>query len=391
MMGRSLRTQLVFAMSLCVAATVVIAFSIATMLMQRQDEQFLRSLSPAAISIRADLAAGRPVDANPATVELLSAWQTSYGDVKIVDDGILAAIALASIAFGVAIALALATTLSKPLHGISVAARRVADGDLSARASPVRGTVGETARLIDDFNTMAAAVEQLQRQMIESSAAIAHELRTPVAVLRGRLEAMRQGLFVIDEPSIIVLIPQVELLGRIIEDLAIVSLSASGQLRVRPALVDLAVLMDELLPSIEPEMLAARIAVERQLKPSWVYADPDRIKQAVFALLDNARRHAADGQQVTLQTGIRNAAAFVSVTDAGPGLPAEARERMFEPFWRYDPSRSRDRGGSGLGLSVVASIASAHGGAVTATLGTGGGLIVEITLSAVDPPAPNTA
>jgi len=280
----------------------------------------------------------------------------------------------------VAIALALATKLTKPLHGISIAARRVAGGDLSARASHVRGAVGETARLIDDFNTMAASVEQLQRQMIDSSAAIAHELRTPVAVLKGRLEAMHHGIFTIDAPSVTALIPQVDLLGRIIEDLAIVSLSASGQLRVRPALVDLSILIADLMPSIEPEMVAAGLTVERQLDACPVNADSDRIKQAVLALLHNARRHAADGGRAIIRTGTRDMTAFVSVSDAGPGLPEDAQARIFEPFWRHDASRSRDHGGSGLGLSVVASIADAHNGSATARSRPGGGLVIEITL-----------
>ena len=152
---------------------------------------------------------------------------------------------------------------------------------------------------------------------------------------------MREGLFPSDPPAIDRLIGQVESLTRIVDDLRIVSLAQAGELRVTPLEIDLAAQVGAILDVIEPGLVAQGMAVERLLRPASAWIDPDRLRQAVLALLNNVAQHAAGGRSVTVETCMMNGTATLRVCDRGPGLPGPALQRIFEPFWRSDMSRSR--------------------------------------------------
>ncbi len=227
---------------------------------------------------------------------------------------------------------------------------------------------------------MASSLERFQRQSVESSAAIAHELRTPLTILQGRLQGMVEGVFETKPRDLEGLIDQVESLSRIVSDLNIVSLAQAGRLSVHQEPVWLEESMASLLHTVMPDLEKAGLIVEADLRPANGFADASRVRQAALVLIENVKRHAAAGGSIRVETGVDDRQAFIRVLDRGPGINPDTVDRMFEPFWRSEASRSRATGGSGLGLSVVASIASAHGGSVSAAPRDGGGAVFELRL-----------
>ncbi|KQQ35985.1 histidine kinase [Duganella sp. Leaf126] len=291
----------------------------------------------------------------------------------------MGAMVILSAAIAVVFATRLTRRLLTPLNSVADAVRRVAHGDLAARALAGDRALGETAALVDDFNSMA---ERLQRTALELNiwnAAIAHELRTPVTILRGRLQGLAEGVFVPDEAQFRSLLGQVENLSRLIDDLRVLSLADSGHLALRRAPVDLARELADLLALLAPGFSAAGSRLTSDLFPGTVVCDIIRVRQVVQALLDNARRYAQPGT-VRVTTVRDGSAVRLQVEDDGPGLGDELAGNVFAAFNRGNDSRSRASGGSGLGLAVVRAIAEAHGGAASYRRNRRGGASFEVVL-----------
>ncbi len=375
-----LRSQLIIAMMICIVTTVSIAIAATVYFINQQRVDYEQSLSPRARKAQAEIDASQiPTDLE-AVREIFAADKRATDESEYLGNLALLTVAFVSILVGSLIAIVLATRIGRPLHSVSTAAKRVALGDLAARANPAVGGAGETVDLIENFNAMAESLQAFQRQSIENSAAIAHELRTPLTILRGRLQGMVEGVFKTERRDLDGLITQVESLTQIVNDLSTVSLAQVGRLHVDFARTDLADELAALVHMITPDLVAAHMAVEVALAPAPARADANRVRQAALALIDNARCHAHRGGVVRIESEVVGDRAVIRVLDRGPGLTDDAAAHVFEPFWRSDASRSRASGGSGLGLSVVSSIAKAHGGSVFAAPREGGGAVFEIHL-----------
>lgn len=364
MRGPSLGIQLASAMVACVVVTVVIAVAAALGLMMVEDGRLEASLSPRASAARAALIQNRIPSDTAAFQELLDAQARNRGRQGEIDRTALVGVALAAATLGGLIAALTAGRLSRQLTLVSEAAGRVAAGDLTARANIPRGSSGEPLILAENFNRMAEALEGFERRFIESSAAIAHELRTPLAILRGRLQGIDEGMFPAGRGEMAGLIGHVDSLGRIVNDLLLVSLGSAGRLDVVLTDVDLGQLIQVLMMEVTADLECEGLEVELDLQPAPVRADPDRVRQAVIALIENVRRHAVEGGSIRIETGKTGGFARLSVLDRGATIPVQHRERVFEPFWQKLDQGPHSTGGHGLGLSVVSSIAKAHGGEV---------------------------
>ncbi|BAI75419.1 two-component sensor histidine kinase (plasmid) [Azospirillum sp. B510] len=277
------------------------------------------------------------------------------------------------------VAMRFATQLIRPLDAVATAARRIATGDLGARATVTKASFSETRQLIEDFNHMAGQLSRAEAEMRAWHAAVAHELRTPLTILRGQLQGYVDGVFVPDTPSLRSLLGQVEGLSRIVDDLKILTLVQTGRLELRLEPIDLAQEAASVAAAIGPMLQLADVTLRLDLGTVVVNADGARVRQALVALLDNVRRHASPGE-VVIETRLTRDHAILRVCDNGPGLPEGAATGIFTPFWRPDESRSRDTGGSGLGLAVVKAIAQAHGGNVRAKPSEPHGATFEIEL-----------
>lgn len=298
-------------------------------------------------------------------------WPTSI-DFLIL--GVLILITLPIAAF---IAVRLARRILKPLESLAQTARRITAGDLTARAAAGDRALGETAALIDDFNTMAQRLQDMAADMALWNATIAHELRTPLTILKGRLQGMIDGIFEPDERSLQGLILQVDGLARLVEDLRTVTLADSGHLELHIKPVRLAAEIAQMAELIVHDLRAGGFRLELDLADPVVEADSTRIRQALLALVTNARRYAVRGT-ITIRLAEADGEIVLGVADEGPGLTPEMETRVFDAFARGDPARSRELGGNGLGLSVVRAIVEAHGGRLRYRATPKGGALFEM-------------
>lgn len=302
-----------------------------------------------------------PDSLTPSGAELL--WMLSVTIVGLM----LAAIAAAK----------LAARILAPLNSVMASVRRVAQGDLAARAIAGDRTLGETAMLVDDFNSMAERLERMTNEMVTWNAAIAHELRTPVTILRGNLQGLADGVFEPSEKQFRSLLSQVEGLGSLIEDLRTVSLADSGHMHLRLQMIDIAKEIRETACLLEPGMHASGFSLQLDLADGPVLCDAARIRQVLLALLENARLYADPGT-IRIETGFTESVFYLRVEDDGPGIPEELASHVFEAFRRGYDARARESSGSGLGLAVVRAIAQAHGGTATCSRAINGGTIFEV-------------
>jgi two-component system, OmpR family, sensor histidine kinase BaeS len=297
-------------------------------------------------------------------------------------DGIaeLAVLVLATTVLGVVVGLAVTRRSTRVIGAVSAAAQRFGGGDLTARSGvPPSSSATEVARLARAFDDMAATVARLETERVASGAAIAHELRNPVAVLRGRLQAVHDGLFVADHDEIDRLLAQTRVLDRAIEDLRTLSLAHAGHLDLRWDEVDLAPMLRRV--AADDARLQIDLAVPERL---IVWADVERLQQAITNLLHNAARHGAG--HVTITARDEPSIVAVDVVDDGPGIdPCEA-DRVSDPFVTI-PTAAVGRGGSGLGLMIVQRIAHAHGGELTLVNEPKRGLRATLSLPHVPPRA----
>jgi two-component system sensor histidine kinase AdeS len=374
-----LATQLTTAMTLVTILTVVVMLGGMLAFYFWSYNQFRSSLSPSAV-LAYDMVEQNRLPAQSDLESLLKAYQGWEAGFELRELVTLIALAGIALLVGIVVGRWLAARISDPVHRVAAAARRVAAGDRTVRVTVTGHGAGETHQMIADFNMMAREMERSEREMRESIAAIAHELRTPLTVLRGRLQGMADGVFEPDAKGIKGLIFQTNALAQIIEDLRTLSLAMSGRLVMRPTMIDLAAEAGQTIDAFSPELANAGIVAERDLKPVRLAADGARLRQILLALLDNARRYAASGALVRVETGSDRNGVFLRVLDRGPGIAANDAERLFQRFWRADDSRSRDSGGTGLGLAVVKAIAEAHGGRACASPRDGGGACFEVRL-----------
>lgn len=301
----------------------------------------------------------------------------------------LAAAPTVAVAMGVALAavlgaLLLSRAVLRPVRAMTLAAKDLGEGDLERRV-PVSGR-DEIAQLGGAFNRMADSLqagEERQRRLIGD---IAHELRTPLANLRGYLEALRDEV-VEPTPELLASLHEEALLQqRIVDDLQDLALAEAGALTYHPTEVDLRELLETGRTAHRAQADAAGVTLELDAPvPVFVTADPDRLRQVVGNLVGNAVRATAAGGSVTLALTPRRELAVVEVRDTGKGIAAQDLPHLFDRFWRADASRGRATGGSGLGLSIARQIVTDHRGTieVRSTVGVG------TTFTVVLPMAPD--
>ncbi|WP_404867984.1 sensor histidine kinase [Kitasatospora griseola] len=279
----------------------------------------------------------------------------------------------------VAVTVAVGLRLSRPLHALTHAARRMADGDLSARVR-VTGR-NEISGLAVAFNAMAerrGELEELRKAMVGD---IAHELRTPLSNIRGWLEAVEDGVATADRALTGSLLEEAMLLQHLVDDLRDLAAADAGELSLYREPVDI----DELLTQVakshgaQAQASGVTLAVGPATAPE-VFADPVRLRQALGNLVSNAVRHTPSGGTVTLRARAENHSVLIDVADTGSGIAAADLPLVFERFWRAERSRSRRSGGSGLGLAIVRKLAELHDGGVEAASTPGAGAVFTVRL-----------
>jgi len=323
-----------------------------------------------------------------------------------------------ALAAALLLGLLLSRQITAPLRRLTMASRRVAAGDFSQRVELRSGD--ELASLAEAFNSMAESLARNEESRKQLLSDIAHELKTPVAIIQGNLEAMIDGVVPATPERLASLREETLLLGRLVTDLRDLSLAEAGRLPLHPEPLDLAELIRGIVSRLGAQAETHGVSLEVKLDEGLpiVTADPARISQVLRNLLDNALRYTPSGGVITVSACVeaplhigsrpRPAAAkplgespgsksasgptdgcFVRVTvsDTGPGIPPEELPKVFDRFYRVDKSRTRSSGGTGLGLSVAKQLVEAHGGRIWAESEPGRGAAFHFTLPVTPPTA----
>jgi two-component system, OmpR family, sensor histidine kinase BaeS len=293
----------------------------------------------------------------------------------------MAVIALIVLLSALALAWALSRWLLHPVRELAAGTRALSAGDFAARIPATRSD--ELGALAKDFNALAATLEHHRDARRQWGADIAHELRTPISVLSGEIQALQDGIRISGPDTLASLQAECARLQHLVEDLYHLSLSDAGGLSYRFEPVDLAELVREASHTHAGAMQAAGLDLRLAPLPDacpLARADKARLRQLLDNLLSNTMRYTdrpghvrvgilRDGDRWTLR-----------MDDTAPGVPAAALPHLFERMYRVEPSRSRRFGGAGLGLAICRNIVEAHGGRIDASASPEGGLRIDISL-----------
>lgn len=292
------------------------------------------------------------------------------------------------VALCVAMLAALAVTwylsrrLQRSVTGVAAAATAIAYGHYDSRVPP--------AHLGDDFDSLTYSFNQMAGRLEAVDAGrrrlfgdLAHEIRTPVAVLEAYFEAVEDGVRTLDPETVAMLRKQTHRLVRFAADAAALAQAEESQAVITPA----AVVVEEVVAAavaaardrFDAKDIALLTHVSTGLPQLW--ADPHRLGQVLDNLLDNALRHTPAGGRVEIDAHADGATVRLAVTDSGDGISADHLPHVFERFYRTDTARDRDRGGSGLGLAITNALVEAHGGRITvSSAGPGTGTTFTVNL-----------
>jgi len=267
-----------------------------------------------------------------------------------------------------------------PLADVIYAANAVTAGKLDTRIA----TEGpqDLRTLSESFNVMASSLERNDRERRDMLADIAHELRTPLSVIRGRLEGIIDGIYTENGPQVSTALEQTYLLERLVDDLRLLTLAEKRQLVFDKTNVNVGNLIDSVL-----ELLSAQ-AKEKQISLAFAeqsgdltaHLDPQRLEQVLSNLVGNALRYVPEGGRVWVTAHKTDDGLQVTVNDNGTGVPEADLPFIFDRFWRKEKSRSRASGGTGLGLAISKQLIEAQGGEISARNLPEGGLQIILLL-----------
>jgi two-component system sensor histidine kinase BaeS len=288
-------------------------------------------------------------------------------------------------AFGMALTIAivslpLARRLVRPIRAMAAATHDIASGKYATRIPPTSSD--ELGQLARDFNDMALTLEKHEKERRQWVADISHELRTPVAVLQGEIEALLDGIRNITPETIRSLHAETLRLNRLVEDLYQLSLSDIGALTYRKKNFDLVEVLRDSVDSYRAEFERKGITLTADFSGGpkiMVFADWERLDQLFANLFENSLRYTDAGGEIVIGLAFSEGRAIIEFQDSAPGVPMNELERLFDRLYRVEGSRSRVSGGAGLGLAICKNIVEAHEGTISAHPSSLGGLLIRIT------------
>ena len=268
-----------------------------------------------------------------------------------------------------------------PLSEVIAAAESVSVGNLKTRIA-VRKSQDDLGSLVAHFNHMTETLEKNDTERRAMLADIAHELRTPLSVLRGRLEGIVDGVYTPNEVNIAQALEETYLLERLVEDLRLLTLAESRQLHFELKETNLTELLEKTKILFAPQAASKsiRLILDSKHPDAVALIDSQRMEQVIGNLIGNSLRYVPGGGRITLELDQNESSAVIKIYDNGPGVPEEEIPMIFERFWRGEKSRARVTGGAGLGLAISKQLIEAMGGKISAANRPEGGLETTITL-----------
>ena len=287
-----------------------------------------------------------------------------FGDA--VDRALLVGAVIGAVAAALVGAFA-AYRLVRPLDALRTATRAMAQGRYDGPL-PTPGTT-ELAELTDDVQRLGQQLHETEARRVRLLGEVAHEMRTPLTVIDGTVEAMIDGVMPVEPERLALVSDEVRRLRRLSDDLSALSRTDEGRLTLVLVDVDLREVVERAAGRLRAQAVDAGLALDIDCGsvPVPVRVDPERIGQVVTNLVGNAVRATPPGGRVTVRCAMSGSSACVGVTDTGEGLAAPDLERVFERFYRVPGRRSVEgESGSGIGLTIARSLVAAHGGRLSA-------------------------
>jgi signal transduction histidine kinase len=288
--------------------------------------------------------------------------------------------ALGATLIALILGLFLARTLTRPLRELTAASQAMAQGDLEQQvAVRSKDELGELAAAFNRMSIELARANQARRQM---TADIAHDLRTPLTVIKGYAEALRDGDLPPAVTTFETVYQEAKHLSRLIEDLRTLSLVDAGKLTLNRSAVPPQALLERTatahLPQAQHLGITLEIDVAADLPP--VHVDPERLAQVLGNLVGNALRYTPQGGRIVLAAEKQAGAIHITIQDTGTGIDPSDLPHIFDRFYRSDAARETNEGESGLGLAIAKSLIEAHGGTISVSSTLGGGSVFTIVL-----------
>lgn len=289
---------------------------------------------------------------------------------------------LGAINLAVVLGLVFTRTLLKPLSNLSTAISNMEQGELNQIVEKTSND--ELGEVIEGFNQMSSALATAIARREQMTADIAHELRSPLTVINGYLEAMQDGTLEISKERLTFIQNEVNQLNRLVNDLRTLALADMGQLNINKDRININALFTHLKNAYTIPADSKQIALTfENFGESTLSADEGRLIQIISNLLNNALRHTDSGGSIDVRAyNDPKGNTIIEVEDTGEGIPEEDLPNVFNRFYRGDPSRQNYEGESGLGLSIVKAIVEAHQGSVKVESQVGKGTTFSITLPA---------
>ena len=281
----------------------------------------------------------------------------------------------------VAISWWMSRRITHRLRAVADASQDIAGGHYDRRLM-VSGD-DEISELAHNFNRMAQALADTENTRRQLMADISHELKTPLASIKGYMEGLEDGVIAPTPETFHLIYREAERLQRLVRDLQEISKAEAGLPDIHPVACDPAVLVNTAVERLQPQFSGKEVALHRQIPPLLpaVCADPDRAGQVLLNLLGNALQYTSPGGSVSISLTREADAVRFSVRDTGIGLEADDLAQVFQRFYRVDPSRARSSGGSGIGLTIARSLVEAQRGRIWAeSAGLGQGSVFHFTL-----------
>lgn len=258
----------------------------------------------------------------------------------------------------------MAKHLTKPISRVIRTSEQISEGNFNVRVNEVSSTT-EIVELTYAVNTLAEALGEQERLRKRLTADVAHELRTPIANLQSHLEAMIDGIWEASPERLKSCNEETIRLTKIVSDLSTLARYDGEIVTLNKECFDLSELIKSIEASFEKEFADKSISFETDVQTQYINADRDKIAQIIVNLIANALKYTSGGGKVKIIAAEENREVKISIKDTGIGISKEDLPYIFERFYRADKSRSRESGGSGIGLAIVKSLVEAHGGSIS--------------------------
>lgn len=274
----------------------------------------------------------------------------------------------------------LSKKITKPLSQLVSGIEHISKGNTKFRITIESND--EFNQLGKTFNQMADTLERTERIRQSLVADVAHELRTPLSIIRAKLESIQVGALEATEEVILHLSDEVYRLSRLVNDLQQLSHAESGTLPLNKKRTEMNVFIESILTQFQwlADEKEIRLRMEKSSTELFIEIDRDRITQVVVNLLGNALRYTPEKGEVLVGVNEREKSTVLRIQDSGPGIDQQKLPYIFERFYRADKSRKREEGGTGLGLSIAKGFVEVHGGNIKVTSKRGEGTLFEVTL-----------